>query len=271
MKNFTVYKHINKINNKAYVGITSKSAHKRWANGKGYSSCRRFNNAIKKYGWDSFEHIIVKTGLTKASAIRLEREIIKRENLSDPAYGYNLTSGGEHFLHGESTKRKMSEHRKAMKGHFSKEAREALSKGLKGNHNNNRAVSQYDLNTGSFIKTYPSVSLAAEMVGARPCNISLSCRGKIKSSGGFIWKYADDTSPVDVNAHIGKSKNIPVQKYDKDGNHICDYPSIKSAAKANGLDASAIGKACKGKAKAVGGFLWKYSPDSAESQGIKLP
>ena len=51
---YTVYKHINKLNGKVYVGQTSLGVNDRWKNGKGYKN-GIFRNAIKKYGWDNFE------------------------------------------------------------------------------------------------------------------------------------------------------------------------------------------------------------------------
>ena len=50
MKEFLVYKHINIINNKIYIGITSyKNPKRRWKNGKGYTDQSLFWNAILKY------------------------------------------------------------------------------------------------------------------------------------------------------------------------------------------------------------------------------
>lgn len=57
--------HINKHNNKKYIGLTSKSTNDRFQNGKGYIGCTHFERAIKKYGWDSFDHIILYKDLTK--------------------------------------------------------------------------------------------------------------------------------------------------------------------------------------------------------------
>ena len=55
----TIYLHRNKINNKVYIGQTIQSPEERWKNGNGYKGCYYFYNAIQKYGWDNFEHIIL--------------------------------------------------------------------------------------------------------------------------------------------------------------------------------------------------------------------
>lgn len=41
----------------------------------------------------------------------------------------------------------------------------------------------------NFIKEYSSVKNAAESIGS-PSVISDCCKGKYKSSGGFIWRYS---------------------------------------------------------------------------------
>ena len=54
--------HKNKINGKMYIGITSRTPEARWGNnGSQYTKAKNpcFYNAIQKYGWDNFEHIIL--------------------------------------------------------------------------------------------------------------------------------------------------------------------------------------------------------------------
>ena len=64
--NHYVYFHKNKINGKMYIGQCKGAVERRWrSNGDGYiNRCSKFSDAIKKYGWDNFEHGILKEKLT---------------------------------------------------------------------------------------------------------------------------------------------------------------------------------------------------------------
>lgn len=90
-----VYVHINKINNKKYVGITQQTCKKRWMNGKGYKTCPKFYKAINKYGWDNFEHIVLKENLTEEQAKQFEIYFIDLYKSNERKFGYNLTRGGQ--------------------------------------------------------------------------------------------------------------------------------------------------------------------------------
>lgn len=94
--NYTVYVHTNKENGMRYVGITSQSVSARWqANGNGYRKQEHFWRAIKKYGWDNFEHEIVASGLSKDDACALEQKLILMYDSCDNTKGYNKSTGGE--------------------------------------------------------------------------------------------------------------------------------------------------------------------------------
>lgn len=107
MNNYTVYIHKNKINNKVYIGQTCQKLSKRWKCGRGYETSPRFYNAILKYGWNNFEHIIVAEHLSQDEANKKEKELIKQYNSTDDNYGYNITDGGNNFNHSEETKNKI--------------------------------------------------------------------------------------------------------------------------------------------------------------------
>lgn len=90
----TVYAHINRVNEKVYVGQTW-DLKRRWDR-TAYKGCKLFNRALDKYGWDGFDHVIL-----------LQREIAQEElnafeclwiailNSNNPKFGYNMTAGGE--------------------------------------------------------------------------------------------------------------------------------------------------------------------------------
>ena len=54
-----------------------------------------------------------------------------------------------------------------------------------------KKVNQYDLE-GNFIKSYPSTKEIERQLGIQTTLISQCCRGLLKTSGGYKWKYADE-------------------------------------------------------------------------------
>jgi len=130
-KNYTLYIHTNKMNNKKYIGITSQKPESRWRNnGNGYKECPKFYNAIMKYGWNNINHEIIKNNLTKKDAEELEIKYIKKYNTTNEKYGYNIQNGGNTTgTHSEETKRKIGEGNKGKI--ISKEAIEKMKKALK--------------------------------------------------------------------------------------------------------------------------------------------
>lgn len=118
-KKYIIYMHKNKINSKVYIGQTCQSPNRRWRNGNGYlrnQNGTHFANAIKKYGWDNFEHIILKTDLTKDEANYYETKYIKEFKSSDRNFGYNQTLGGEGMVATEEIRLKMSQNHADFKG-----------------------------------------------------------------------------------------------------------------------------------------------------------
>ena len=55
-------------------------------------------------------------------------------------------------------------------------------------HHNSKQVDQYDLD-GNFVKTFESIHQAAKELSIQPNGICLNCKGKLKTTGGFIFKY----------------------------------------------------------------------------------
>lgn len=174
-KNYIVYKHT-APNGKIYIGQTGqKNPKRRWQNGEGYKPNSHFYNAIKKYGWDNFEHVIVADGLTKEEADWLEKFLIDYYETTDRTKGYNNTSGGDgSFEMTDEAKQKMSEAKLGIK--LSDEHRKHLSEAHK--------------RIGDFF-----VKLAAE---------------KTAKKDSIIAENYDYTKPVRENVKILKGKGFDI-------------------------------------------------------------
>ena len=68
MNNYIVYMHVNRLNGKKYIGITSMRPNARWHNGHGYKKQKRFWSSIVCYGWENFDHLVLFDGLSKEEA-----------------------------------------------------------------------------------------------------------------------------------------------------------------------------------------------------------
>lgn len=96
----------------------------------------------------------------------------KPENVS-------LANKGKH--HTEETKLKISENNpKTMQGKFGSD------------HPSSKKVVQYDKQTLELIKIWDSMMDVERELGIANSHISSCCKGKLKSAGGFVWKYVGD-------------------------------------------------------------------------------
>ena len=175
---------------------------RRWNSGKGYVKNKYFHDAILKYGWNNFQHIIIADGLTKVEACDLEKALIAGCKSTDPSKGYNISLGGESGTYGvkfgpefgevvrkrmigprnlnygkkfsEETRRKLSE---ARKGKWSPKQKEALTKVHKSMQK--KVVC---LDTGIV---YESQTQAAKMTGCSQRGIQAVCKGEQISAHGL--------------------------------------------------------------------------------------
>ncbi len=91
---FVIYCHINKVNNKKYIGFTN-DIKRRWRRGGSeYKSAVRFYEAIQKNGWDNFEHIVLESDLDENTARQREKYYIALYETNKPDKGYNIDKGG---------------------------------------------------------------------------------------------------------------------------------------------------------------------------------
>ena len=158
---YCVYKHTNKIDGKVYIGQTKHgdNPYKRWGyNAWGYNTASHFSNAIKKYGWDNFEHEILHNNLTIEEANYYEKLEIKNYNSTDPNFGYNQTSGG---LNGERTP----------------DVKENISKILSNYYKENPVPKERNIRRGKSIKKFWDSEESIKVRESKSKKISKSLTG----------------------------------------------------------------------------------------------
>lgn len=88
-----VYAHVNKKNNKKYIGITS-SIEQRWSNdGINYKNSVFYNDGIATFGWENFEHIVLIKDVDTVLAGQIESRLIKILKTHISESGYNESRG----------------------------------------------------------------------------------------------------------------------------------------------------------------------------------
>lgn len=187
----TIYLIVNPVNNKKYVGQTTRDLKIRlYDHFKSDSPCIKLKRAINKYGKDSF-----KVRALKVFSCSDEETLHKQLDYWEMWYiayydsyknGYNCTTGGQFTKQNlpEETRKKISA---TLTGR--KKTQETIRKSTEAKSKKMKEVSQFDLE-GNFIKRYRSVSEARRsFTGSRVCHITDVCNGKRHSTFGYIWKW----------------------------------------------------------------------------------
>ena len=250
-REYCVYAHI-APNGKRYVGITCcKPRNRRWQNGYGYNTQTLFYRAIKKYGWENFEHIILEDNLTAEEAGEKEKHYISLYKTDNRQYGYNAMEGGQVGFHlseehkakisssnsgknnGQYGRRYTDEERKYMSEHsvwrgrkHTEETKRKIREYIKEHprcpahigkdHPMARAVLQYD-KSGKYINRYETAAEAEKVTGATRSGICTCAKGRIKTAGGYMWRY--QTGEIEeqippVEPHRFNPRSIPKRKAD---------------------------------------------------------
>lgn len=214
---WSVYAHTLKQNpNKLYIGITGRKPELRWNEGKGYRK-GYFYNALKKYGFDEFNHIILFENLSKQLAELIEIELIKTLKFQGFQL-YNICSGGT-VNDGRKGKhntdwhnKQISEANKGKKltdvqienlrqlalnkksGWLSKENAKSPFCKLTGTSNHRaRTVYSFDLNW-NFLKQFETMNDASKFYGINQSAISACCRHRLNKTHGYRFSYERNDS-----------------------------------------------------------------------------
>ena len=128
-----------------------------------------------------------------------------RKKISEAKSGEKAYWYGKH--HTEETKKKMSESRteRVLTEEYKKKLSESMTgekNPMFGKHHTEESKNRIRENSpskqtiqfskdGKFIAEYPSAMEAERKTGCNQSNIIKCCKGKLKSTGGFIWKYKE--------------------------------------------------------------------------------
>ena len=213
--NYIIYKAENLINNKIYIGCTTKSISRRKVNHKSDSLKRgkvKFHKAISTYSADAFEWEQIDTATTTDELAKKEKEYILEYNSKEE--GYNSDSGGGiqktvyqyDVITGELVEKYSNLTNAGAVIGLNKQGLSSvclsvnkLSKGFYWTYDyvdkfiplkdmREKKVYQYNLQD-EFIKEYNSVSDASKLTGCNKTSIAKVCRQERKTCGGFVWKY----------------------------------------------------------------------------------
>lgn len=228
---YTVYKHVNKTNGKVYIGITGNDVRVRWQYGNGYRRSPHFYSAIKKYGWNGFDHIVIRSGLSEEAACIAERKLIKRYDSRNPLYGYNVSSGGE----AGGSHRPTEESKNKI--------REAVIKAW--------SDPQLRLEQSLRLKGVPKSEQMKKRLGDSRRGESRSEEQKAKISATLKKYYSDPKNrKKDSDSHV----KYPVRCVETGK----IYSSSHDAHRDTGLPQGNIYACCLGKRHRVGGLHWEF-------------
>ena len=115
-------------------------------------------------------------------------------------------------------------------------------------------VIQYSID-GQKLNTFFSIREAAKSVNIHPSSITHACRGKTKTSGGFVWRYEDDAPPRE-KVKCGVIRRV--EQLSLKDEPIKVWDSISDASRELKIGNSHITSVCKGNRKSTGGFSWRY-------------
>lgn len=208
-----IYKIVNDLNDKIYIGKTIKTAHVRY---QGHLSQLNdgsaIHNAMKKYGIEHFHYEILEDNiLDKKELSEREKYWIKKLNTIRPN-GYNIASGGEggNGTHANNLKNwrernpdKVQENIKKLlkwqKTHPEEmqQVKEKIQQWRKQHPENTKAANEASKKRVKCIETgiiYESASEASQAIGGKTsAHIGQVCNGKRKTAYKCHWEWAERT------------------------------------------------------------------------------
>lgn len=279
---YTVYCHVFP-NGKKYIGLTRTSVERRWGHGGNYKTCPLLFRAIKKYGWESVEHIVLAEVSSLEEAEQREREFISTYKTQDPSFGYNILPGGDvsdncateemRYKLGNGwrgkqrskvEKRKISRGVKKVftraesNGHFGL-SHSLISRGKMSMSHTEKWANDEKRRTEASLRMIERMADSAykaevlerlSQYKRKPGEWKMPEQAKAKLSEQTKGKWIGDKSPC----------SKPVLQYTVNGDFIKRWANAGEVERAGIASRSNVSKCCRGveHVKTVGGFVWRF-------------
>ena len=243
---YLIYRHISPIG-KSYIGITKQDTARRWQNGKGYNTQKKFWNAIQKYGWENFSHEILAENLTEEEACSMEIKYIEKYKSTNSKYGYNVAVGG---TTGKTLVSPIMQYYKGQPVNFFESMRQA------------------SIRLGVSMRTIKNYVIGASKIDGYTFEEMAPIH--LYEIDRQLYEYEDERHYVVAKLMLEKNRKATIARnkksiksiyqYDLEGHFIKSYQSITEARKANPGTAS-ISAALRKRnhSKTAGGFQWRYN------------
>jgi len=239
-----IYKIVNKINGKVYIGQSVNiyrrlTAHKNWKK----RSTSAIGQAIIKYGIDNFEYIILEV-CDKELLNQQEKHWILENNSLSPL-GYNLaTGGGSEFTYSDESKERM---RMAQTG--KKQSQETINKRFTTIQKN-----------GRYRQTEEHKAKIAELTRNRVWSEESKEKMSKAKKGQASWNKGKKLSKEHIEKTRLKKIGVPAtwrfRKILRNDGVV--FNSIKEAYTSMGVDRASIHRVLSGQRKTIKKYSFKY-------------
>ncbi len=253
-----IYRILNKINGKIYIGETTQdNPNERWMQHKrhvlnGEFGCRALYSAMTKYGIDNFEFKILFFCFNE-DVEKYEIQMIEKLNTIAPN-GYNILKGGKGggFVgkkHTEDAKRKISEYfKKRYEDVREREKQSIIVKdAMKGINIRERMIKSEKWKK----------AVEEKRLGFGGKNVPNEIKEKIRKGVQAYYDNADNK--VNIEKHreaMAKSCGIKVSQYDANHKLLDTYISAAEASRQTGISRSTVQNAIKHGKKTLAGHYW---------------
>lgn len=229
------------------------------------------NKAIRKYGPDNFDVIILEDNLTIDELNAREQYWIKTEKTYylENQHGYNMTYGGDGAIKYNSNNFKQL----WLKGYNCKEIANiyncqpntvSLHLQASGISKEDIAARQAELAKiqNTTIRQYADEIISKWKQGMSQIQLSKEYNCSYTTIKSILHNCLDITNEEFFKhrsiSNLNNSNCKIILQFDLKDNFIKEWPSMTDAAKALNTSTSVISRACSGQRKTAKGFKWKY-------------